>query len=78
MSKSKTGLDRSGAQRLRQAKKYPHKCPRCGRLYVVRDLIYVYDSQGEITVIGCGPCMRKFFEEEHQKYEEGQEARRRP
>jgi len=74
VSKSKTGLDRSGAQRLRRAKKYPLSCPRCGNMTFLKDALYTYNEQDEVTVIGCTPCMLAFFAEAHKAHEERSEA----
>ena len=70
MSKSQTGLDRSGAQRLRHAKKYPVSCPRCGNMTLLKDAMYAYNGCGEVTIIGCSPCMKEFFAEAHREHEE--------
>lgn len=66
MSKSKTGLDRSGAQQLRHAKKYPYACPKCRNMTLLKNALYTYDSRGQITVVGCTPCMQEFFANEHK------------
>ena len=71
---SKTGLDRSGAQRLRHAKKYPVSCPQCGDMTFLKDAMYTYNGLGEVTVIGCTPCMKAFFAEEHKAHIERSEA----